>query len=1637
MATTTRKSTVHAAARPRALALAVATAFLPWYLPQTTYAQAPDPNSLPTGGQITNGAGQIHAPQGTHLQIDQYTQKMIAEFGSFSIGANASVNLSQPGASSIALFRDVGGDPSKIFGNLSANGQLFISNQNGVLFGASARVDVGALFATSLSITDHDFMAGRYHWYNEGNAGNVVNEGQIVTANGYTALVGPQVRNDGIIIARAGSVALAAGDRVSLDMIGDGLISLSVDQSAYNASVINTGSITADGGTVLLTARSANALLDTVINNSGTIRANSLVERNGQIVLDGGNAGVVSVTGTLEAKGIEAGTKGGTIHALGESVGIFGNAILDASGQAGGGEIRIGGGWQGGEGLSEAQNTFLGRDAIVRADALHKGDGGSIVMWAQGSTRAHGTISVRGGAEDGDGGRVETSGLNGLEVTRAPDLSAPKGKGGLWLLDPHNLTVVDTAVNSNYDADPAGTFTSNADGADIADEVIEAALNNGGAGGATVVLATGSGGAEAGTIDVQASIDFNGASSSTLVMRAHDDIIFTAGVTAAGSGLNLHLFANDNTNVGGALAGSTRSAEAVSGNGDVLVNALLSLNGGAFQSSGRNFNNTAGITTGGGNVAINHLGNVAIGAAVNAGGGTVDIDFGQANGGSTFTLTAALTGGTKTVTGGTGNDVFDLNGAPTTTATLDGGTGSDRIELTSDTDFTLSNTSLTTISGHDLTLAAMEVANLTGGAADNSFTVSGWSGTGTLDGAGGTGDSIVAVNDVATIDLTNTSLARATLGTLTLANIEVADLTGGAGVNAFTVSSWTGSATLTGLGADDSYSITFNGTVGSVTVVDAAGAADSITVNGTAGADAFTLTNSAVSTAGETVNYTGADIETLAVNGLAGDDTFTASALTRAATVDGGLDSDTIIATNDVANMTLTNTTLDRTGTTQLTLAGMEVANLTGGVNANTFTLSGWSGSASITGGGGTDTLVGPNVTNTWTIDGTGDGNINGTVVFIDISNLTGGTTTDTFIVTTGSLAGNIDGGTGANSINIAAVPGANTINLQAGTVSTVLGGTFTNVTSFIGDNTADTLVGTNANTAWTLSGANDGSLSTGQTFTDIPSLTGGTLDDSFTLTSGTLSGSINGAGGNDTLSGSTTYVVTGGNSGTATGVTGGFSNIENLVGTAGVDTFTLSGGTLAGTVDGLAGTDTLTGANVANTWTITGPNSGTLTGTGGWLNIENLVGGTNTDSFSGVPAGSVGGTISDGGGGATTLSGTINSSGSQTYSAAVSSAGVTLNAGTAAISATNAGNNFTGPLSVTGSTASISNMNALTIGANLTGGLTTMSGALTYVAGTSVGSLNSTASGAVNQTGPSTVTGATNINAGGNAITLTSANDFQGTVSLIGGTTQIRDTNSLTLGSVNTGALTTVNTGALNLGSGTVNGAWSSTTNGGNVTQTGALGVTGTTNLQAGAGSIVLAMANDFGGAVAASGIGIIFNDVNTLTPGTIDAGSGSVSLSANSLGAGGTVSAGSASSLSSNTNVNGLDINMPNVPLALSVTATQWNFTSTPTSIPQPNPVTVPGGNVGVSYNLASIIASVAQQQAASASSSVSATVAAVIVDEANKTFGTDSVAEDVEYGFAGEVGTTPPMDHRIDESGISLPRCVQESREGVACK
>src|SRR6267143_741613 len=372
----------HLHTQPRTIALTVGAALLPWSFLSPAHAEVA-PSTLPTGGTVTAGSASISG-SGSNMQITQRANSAILNWQSFSIGSAAWVNFSQPSSSAIALNRVLGNNPSEIFGRLTANGQVFLSNPNGVLFAPGASVEVGALFATTLSIADKDFLAGRYNFYNAGGAGSVINQGHIVAANGYAALAGPRVRNDGIIVANAGTVALAAGDRVSLDMIGDGLIRVSVDQAALNASAINTGTLQADGGTVLLTARSANALLDTVVNNSGIIRAHSLIARNGEIILDGGSAGVVSNSGTLTVSGTDAGTTGGTVKVLGQYVGLFSGSKIDASGEAGGGTVLVGGNYQGKGPEENARATYLGKDARINADAVSSGNGGRVVVWSDG-----------------------------------------------------------------------------------------------------------------------------------------------------------------------------------------------------------------------------------------------------------------------------------------------------------------------------------------------------------------------------------------------------------------------------------------------------------------------------------------------------------------------------------------------------------------------------------------------------------------------------------------------------------------------------------------------------------------------------------------------------------------------------------------------------------------------------------------------------------------------------------------------------------------------------------------------------------------------------------------------------------------------------------------------------------------------------------------------------------------------------------------------------------------------------------------------------------------------------------------------------------------------------------------------------
>src|SRR5688572_16617237 len=298
--------------KPHALAIAVSAAFLPHALAQIP----PAPDTLPTYGHVAHGAARISQTPG-NMQIQQSSDKAVLNWQSFSIGSNAAVNFQQPASSSVALNRVLGNDPSQIYGSLTATGRVFLVNPTGIYFAPGANVSVGSLVASTLSITDDDFLAGRYLFSNPGGAESVVNDGNIFSHSGYTALLGPQVANNGFIFANMGSVALAAGDRVSLDMVGDNLIRVNVEQSALDAAVVNTGGIDAFGGNVLLRAHSANALLDTVLNTTGIVRATGLSLQGGEIVLDGGSRGSAAIAGEVTSSGSLTVASGGHVTVAG------------------------------------------------------------------------------------------------------------------------------------------------------------------------------------------------------------------------------------------------------------------------------------------------------------------------------------------------------------------------------------------------------------------------------------------------------------------------------------------------------------------------------------------------------------------------------------------------------------------------------------------------------------------------------------------------------------------------------------------------------------------------------------------------------------------------------------------------------------------------------------------------------------------------------------------------------------------------------------------------------------------------------------------------------------------------------------------------------------------------------------------------------------------------------------------------------------------------------------------------------------------------------------------------------------------------------------------------------------------------
>ena len=266
--------------------------------------------AAPQGGAVTAGSGAI-STSGNITTIQQKSQHLSLSWKHFNVAPSETVNFKQPNTSAIAVNRiqDVNG--SRIMGHLNANGQVYLLNPNGILFGKSAQVNVGGLVASTLNISDADIGKGLQTFAGNGS-GAIVNNGAIHAADGgYVALLGNHVSNNGIITAKLGSVAMGGGNQVTLTFNGNNLLKIQVDKSVLDSLVANHGLIQADGGLVAMSAGARDALLASVVNNDGVIQAQTVQQKNGKIVLLGGmTAGTTQVAGTLDASAPDAGDGG-------------------------------------------------------------------------------------------------------------------------------------------------------------------------------------------------------------------------------------------------------------------------------------------------------------------------------------------------------------------------------------------------------------------------------------------------------------------------------------------------------------------------------------------------------------------------------------------------------------------------------------------------------------------------------------------------------------------------------------------------------------------------------------------------------------------------------------------------------------------------------------------------------------------------------------------------------------------------------------------------------------------------------------------------------------------------------------------------------------------------------------------------------------------------------------------------------------------------------------------------------------------------------------------------------------------------------------------------------------------------------
>lgn len=444
----------------------------------------------PTGEQVAGGSATFDR-SGNNLNITT-SDRAIINWADFSIQVGETTKFFQPNSMSATLNRVTSSNPSSLLGSLQANGQLYLINPNGILVGPGANINTANFVGSTLDIQNSEFMLGQDLHFMGNSLSGIENQGTINAIGGNVFLMAHHIQNSGNINAANGTVGLGAGTEFLLKQSGNDLTMVQMATPTASGTPNGTGILNQGVIQAAQAELKANGnIYQFAINNTGIIRANGSVQKDGRVYLTSaggtiknsgllaaknfnGSGGKVFVqathsdlspstvyhSGNIDVSSVGTGLTAGEVRVLGDQVALIDQSKIDARGDAGGGTVLIGGDYQGkNAAIQNAQKTYVSKDSLILADALLDGDGGKVIVWADGLTRYYGSIFARGGSLRGNGGFAETSGKQTLDFNGHADLSAAYGKFGKILLDPSDIDIVSSAGGQTFDA-----FVGTADG---------------------------------------------------------------------------------------------------------------------------------------------------------------------------------------------------------------------------------------------------------------------------------------------------------------------------------------------------------------------------------------------------------------------------------------------------------------------------------------------------------------------------------------------------------------------------------------------------------------------------------------------------------------------------------------------------------------------------------------------------------------------------------------------------------------------------------------------------------------------------------------------------------------------------------------------------------------------------------------------------------------------------------------------------------------------------------------------------------------------------------------------------------------------------------------------------------------------